>query len=152
MALYVGKPTDLVAHGPVIAVKLWVPKQVVSTLAPIDTLAVIDTALATTCIQEGVATSLGLQPSGMVTITTATTVMYKTHLFRIRVAFPEGNMSFEVQAAQMPYRARHTAIRHTELRRADKHIFPEVLRIAIWMTRQQDVPTNRPSTGLIYSF
>ena len=103
MALYVGKPTDLVAHGPVIAVKLWVPKQVVSTLVPIDTLAVIDTALATTCIQEGVATSLGLQPSGMVTITTATTVMYKTHLFRIRVAFPEGNMSFEVQAAEVPY-------------------------------------------------
>jgi hypothetical protein len=50
MASYVGKPTDLVAHGPLITVKLWVPQAVKTTLPPIDALAEINTAVAHTYI------------------------------------------------------------------------------------------------------
>src|SRR5438034_2596673 len=103
MALYVGKPMDLVADGPLIAVKLWVPSQVNTTLPPIDTTAEINTANANTYIQEGVATSLGLEPVKTVQITSATTHIRETYLFRIRLVFPEGNWAFEVNAIEIPY-------------------------------------------------
>ena len=109
MASYIGKPTDLVMHGPLIAVKLWVPQAVKTTLSPIDALAEINTAVAHTYIQEGVATSLGLEPAGTVRITSATTHTYETHLFRIRIAFPDGNRAFEVEAVEIPYMLRQHA-------------------------------------------
>ena len=106
MASYVGKPENLVSHGPLIAVKLLVPGTVQSTLPPIDTLAEINTATAHTYIQEGVATSLGLEPFGMVQITSATTHTYQTYAFRIRIAFIEANRAFEVGAIEIPYMLR----------------------------------------------
>jgi hypothetical protein len=97
------KNLDLVASGALVAVNLWVPRAVKSTIEPIETLAQIDTALARTCIQEGVATSLGLEPVGITKITTATAPTYEAHVFRIRVVFPDGNMEFEVNAVEVPY-------------------------------------------------
>jgi hypothetical protein len=52
---------------------------------------------------EGVATSLGLEPVGMILITTPTAPMYEAHVFRIRLVIPEGNMAFEVNAVEVPY-------------------------------------------------
>jgi hypothetical protein len=74
-----------------------------STLPPIDTLAEINTALAMTYIQEGVATSLGLEPGGKMLITSTTKPKHEVHLYRLRIAFPEEKMVFEVIAAEVPY-------------------------------------------------
>lgn len=97
------KNLDLAACGALVTVNLWVPREVKSTIEPIETLAEIDTALARTSIQEGVATSLGLEPVGTTKITTATAPMYEAHVFRIRLVFPDGNVAFEVNAVEVPY-------------------------------------------------
>jgi predicted aspartyl protease len=97
------KPFDLATSGALVSVKLWVPRELKSTVEPIETLAEIDTALARTVIQEGVATSLGLEPIGITKIRTATRPEYKAHVFRIRIVFPERNMAFEVEAVEVPY-------------------------------------------------
>ena len=74
----------------------------------IVTLAEIDTGVLMTRIQEGVATSLGLEPAGTVKITTATTAAYESYLYRIRVLFPSGD-AFEVDAVEVPYMMRPQA-------------------------------------------
>lgn len=106
MASLADKTANLALSGALVSVKLWVPKQVQSILEPIDTLAEIDTSIAHTRIQEGVATSLGLEPIGMMKITTVTAYIYEAHLFRIRLVFPDGNMAFEVNAVEVPYMLR----------------------------------------------
>ena len=98
---------QLISHGPLIAVKLWVPRSVKSDIEPIDTMAEISTAYPQTFIQEGVATSLGLEPSGTIHITTATKPRFKAHLFRIRVIF--SGRAFEVAVAEIPYMLRPNA-------------------------------------------
>jgi hypothetical protein len=90
---------------PVVAVKLWVPIGMKSDVLPIEALAEINIALPHTFIQEGVATSLGLEPSGILTITTATKPKYETHLFKLRVVFPK-QVAFEVEAVEIPYMLR----------------------------------------------
>ncbi len=92
--------------GPLVAVTLCAPREVTSSVPPIDTLAGIDTGVLTTRIQEGVATSLGLEPNGTINIMTATRPVYKVYQYRIRIAFPEGNMAFEVDAIEVPYMVR----------------------------------------------
>lgn len=109
MALYVGKPANLTLSGALVAIKLWVPREVKSAIPPIDTLAEIDTALTYSCIQEGVATSLGLEPISMIKTTSITALTYEVPMFRIRMVFPEGNMSFEVNVIEVPYMMRHHA-------------------------------------------
>jgi len=94
---------DLVASGALVTVNLWVPRAMHSTIEPIEALAEIDTAIARTCIQEGVATSLRLKPVGTINITTTTAPMYEAHIFRIRLVIPEGNVAFEVNAVEVPY-------------------------------------------------
>ncbi len=106
MATLINKPDNLAVSGPLVTVKLWVPVGMKSTLRPIDAMAEINIALAHTFIQEGVATSLGLEPSGIITITTATKPKYEAHLFRLRIAFPERHMAFEVNAIEVPYMLR----------------------------------------------
>jgi hypothetical protein len=101
----VGKPGDLMQNGLLVAVKLCAPKEVESTVPTIDTLAEIDTGVLITRIQEGVATSLGLEPAGTVKITTATTPAYKAYLYRIRLLFPSGD-AFEADAIEVPYMVR----------------------------------------------
>jgi hypothetical protein len=103
MTTYSSRPINLAESGVLIAVQLCAPSVVSAPQPPIDTLAEIDTGILITRIQEGVATSLGLEPTGTVKITSATTHTYETYLFRIRIAFPEGNMAFEVDAVEVPY-------------------------------------------------
>lgn len=105
MTSLVGKPDDLMRNGPLVAVKLCAPKETESIELPIDTLAEIDTGVLITRIQEGVATSLGLQPTGTVKITSATTPEYETFRYRIRLLFPSGD-TFEVDAIEVPYMVR----------------------------------------------
>jgi hypothetical protein len=106
MALDFEKPSDLYEQGPLLAVKLWVPTSVQSTIEPIETLAEINTAIPHTYIQEGIGTSLGLEPIGMENITSATTHIYKAYRFRIRIALMEAKQAFEVVAIEIPYMLR----------------------------------------------
>ena len=97
---------NLVTHGPLVRVTLWVPRSVQSDREPIDMLAEINTAVAHTYIQEGIGTSLGLEPVGTVNITSATTHIYETHQFLIRLILPESNRAFEVNAIEIPFMLR----------------------------------------------
>lgn len=103
------KTTDLTLSGPLVAVKIWGPKRFKSVCTPIDTLAEINTGIAHTFVQEGVATSLGLEPVGRMKIRTSSSLAFESYLFRIRVVFPEGNMAFEVNAVEVPYMLRPKA-------------------------------------------
>lgn len=105
MTTIVEKPGGLMQRGPLVAVQLCAPKDVASAVLPIDTLAEIDTGVLMTRIQEGVATSLGLEPNGTVKITTATAPVYEVYRYRIRVGFPSGE-AFEVDALEVPYMMR----------------------------------------------
>jgi len=93
--------------GPVMPVKLWVPRQVQSTVEPITTLAEVNTAYPQTFIQEGIATSLGLQPAGTIKVATATKPAIEVYQFLIRIVFP--NQAFEVMAAEIPFMLRPNA-------------------------------------------
>lgn len=55
-----------------------------------------------TVIQEGIATSLGLDPVGTIKITTVTTPVYECYQYRIRLLFPQG-CAAEVLAIEAPY-------------------------------------------------
>ena len=94
----------LTTNGPTIVVKLWVPRSVQSNLQPIDTLAEINMAYNQTFIQEGIATSLGLQPCGTTKIATATKPLFETYVYQVRVVLPD--RAFEVMAAEIPYMLR----------------------------------------------
>ena len=96
----------LTSNGPTIAVKLWVPRSVQSNLRPINTLAEINMAYNQTFIQEGIATSLGLQPYGTTKIATATKPLFETYVYQVRVVLPD--RAFEVMAAEIPYMLRPT--------------------------------------------
>jgi hypothetical protein len=100
---------DLTASGALVAVRLGAPRTVKSDLGQIDTLAEIDTSFVITRIQEGVATSLGLTPTGTVCITSSTALAYEAHLYNIRLVFPQNNLVFEVQAIEVPYMVRQHA-------------------------------------------
>jgi hypothetical protein len=106
MTYFIVKTPDLATNGPLIAVKLWVPLNVKSDALPIDALAEINIALAHTYIQEGIATSLGLEPAGTMIVTSSTKPKYEAHIFRLRVAFPDEQMVFEVSAVEVPYMLR----------------------------------------------
>jgi len=105
MSAIIGKPVSLIRRGPLVAVKLGAPKHLPSTEPPIDTLAEINTSSVNTFIQEGVATSLGLEPIEPIEITTATQPVYESYVYRIRLLFPDGN-AVEVNAIEVPYMIR----------------------------------------------
>ncbi len=94
---------DLAARGVIIPVKLWAPRNVPTTLGPLDVFALVDTSLANTRIQEGVATSLGLEPIDAIKATATTKYIHETYLYRIRLIFPQVNVAFEVQAVEVPF-------------------------------------------------
>jgi hypothetical protein len=94
-----------VKSGPPVAVKLCAPEAVKPLVPPIDILAEIDTGVLITRIQEGVATSLGLEPDRTVKISAATDAVYESYLYRIRLVFPSGH-AFEVNAVEVPYMMR----------------------------------------------
>lgn len=107
MSTSTGKPVDLLGRGPLIAVKLWVPKlwapeEFKPTVPPMDAFAEINTSAMHTCIQEGVATSLGLEPKDTIKITTVTNRAYESYVYRIRLVFPNGK-AVEINVAEVPY-------------------------------------------------
>lgn len=107
MSTSTGKAVDLLGRGPLLAVKLWVPQlwvpgEAKPTVPPMDAFAEINTSAINTCIQEGVATSLGLEPKDTVKITTVTNRAYECYVFRIRLVFPSGK-TFETNVAEVPY-------------------------------------------------
>ena len=116
MPSFVGRPADLAISGALVALKLWVPESVTAertrqakpVVPPIDTLAEVDTGAMHTIIQEGVATSLGLDPVGTTKITTVTTPVYECYLYRIQLLFPQG-CTAEILAIEAPYIIRPNA-------------------------------------------
>ena len=106
MAYPVAKSFDQAITGSLVAVKLWMPISVKSDVLPIDTLAEINIALPNTYIQEGVATSLGLEPTGKIFVSTSTKAKYEAYVFRLRVVLPDNNMVFEISAVEVPYMIR----------------------------------------------
>jgi len=86
--------------------QLWVPEEVKPTVPPtvppIDAFAEINTAAMYTCIQEGVATSLGLEPKDTITITTVTNRAYESYVYRIRLVLPSGKAA-ETNVVEVPY-------------------------------------------------
>lgn len=106
MTTYSSKPINLAESGILIAVKLCAPSSVTVPLPPIVTIAEINTSAMYTYIQEGVATSLGLQPIGPVKITTASKPEYESYKYRIRLVFPGVGTAVEVEAIEIPYMLR----------------------------------------------
>ena len=94
---------DLKASVALVAVQLCTPRAVLPASEPITTLAEIDTTIVTTRIMEGVATSLGLTPTGTVRITSSTALAYETYRYSIRLVLPEHNIAFQVPAIEVPY-------------------------------------------------
>jgi hypothetical protein len=108
MASIVGKPASLMTSGALVAVKLCVPECVKSDVPPISTLAEINTGSIVTIIQEGVATSLGLEPVAKLELPMLTRPKHIGILYRIRLQFPEGSW-VETAAMEMPYMVREHA-------------------------------------------
>lgn len=102
MTTYIGRPDDLGTVGPLIAVRLAVPKELPFTSPPLETLARIDTGYPYNLIQEGVATQLGLTPYRKAAITTPTKYIYWCDVYRIRIEFPSGH-AVQLEAAEVPY-------------------------------------------------
>jgi hypothetical protein len=100
MTTFTSEPTNLVQSGALIAVKLCAPAIAASTVPPIDTVAEVNTSAMYTYIQEGVATSLGLQPIEAIKITATTKPVYESYMYRIRLLFPGGS------AIEVPYMIR----------------------------------------------
>jgi hypothetical protein len=96
--------------GPLVAVKLCVPEQVESKseAPPISALAEVNTGSIATIIQEGVATSLGLEPIGRLALAMLTKPKYVGWLYWIRLQFPSGNW-IETAAIEVPYMVREHA-------------------------------------------
>jgi hypothetical protein len=99
----------VLTFGPVVTVQLWTPRLVQPCIDPIIALAEINTVYTQTFIQEGIATSLGLQPAGTIRIATAGKPLYEVHQFLLRVIFPADNWAYEVLAAEVPFMLRPKA-------------------------------------------
>lgn len=105
MLSIIKRPADLACTGPLIDVKLWVPEsteQEEPAIPPVAVVAEINTGASRTIIQEGVATSLGLEPAGTVQIATITTMVHESYEYRIRLVFSPG-CAIEVTVIEAPY-------------------------------------------------
>ena len=94
---------DLLIFKPVIAVQLMVPHGLRTSHPPLDTLAGINPANAQTLIQEGIATSLGLQPKGAAKVITTTSFGYEVREYVVRLVLPDAGLAFEILVAEIPY-------------------------------------------------
>jgi hypothetical protein len=99
----------VLTFGPVITVQLYTPRVMQPYAEPITALAEINTAYTQTFIQEGIATSLGLEPVGKIRIATATRPPCEVHEYLLRIIFPADNQAFEVVAAEVPFMVRPKA-------------------------------------------
>jgi hypothetical protein len=89
---------NLVENGAIVKVQILSSSQL-----PFDTYAEINTVSEVSCIQEGVATSLGLEPISAIKIMTPNHLAYETYLYDIRLVFPQHNLIFPVYVYEVPY-------------------------------------------------
>jgi len=99
MATYTGSLQD---GAPVIPIKLVAGLLERARIAPISTLATIDTAYACNFIQEGLATQMGLKSIRKAKITTPTRYAVECDVYSIRLAFPDG-YELQLEAAEVPF-------------------------------------------------
>jgi hypothetical protein len=94
---------DLTRCGPLLPVRLWVPRDVTTDVPPIDVMAEVNTGSLFTFIQEGIGTSLGLMPIDDIQIMNITSRMHTCYMYRLRVVLP--NAAFEANVIEVPYLA-----------------------------------------------
>jgi hypothetical protein len=102
MSTSIEKPDDLIRSGLLIAVRLYHPMPKAGSLFWVDTLAVIDTAAPRTVIQEGVATSIGLEPFDTVTLRTGLARVYESYSYFMSLRFPDGSALEIIEIVEVP--------------------------------------------------
>jgi gag-polyprotein putative aspartyl protease len=106
--------TDLRGVGPVIEVRIAVNESVETALrdagapvpAPLLVPAMIDTGASCTVIREGLAQQLGLQPTGVRTIHTASHSNVRCYEYLVRLLLP-ANILFETDVVEIPLKGQH---------------------------------------------
>jgi predicted aspartyl protease len=107
MPAFTGRPQDLQARGPVAQVNIAVSAAAETALSaagqtvptPIPVAALIDTGASVTAISQGIAQQLGLQPVGVLPVSTPSSVNTNMPLYAIRVLLAP-NVVFEVTAIE----------------------------------------------------
>jgi Aspartyl protease len=101
MATYTSNPVDLRKNGPMIKVRLGVPKSMTAIRPPIEVWAMVDTGCSQTIIREGLATSLGLEPVAAASLRTMHRLYKECASYLISLDF--SNMTFELQVTEAPF-------------------------------------------------
>jgi hypothetical protein len=106
--------TDLRGVGPVVEVHLAVNQSVETTLRkagapvlpPLLVSAMIDTGAGCTVIREGLAQQLGLQPTGVRMIHTASQANVRCYEYVVGLLLPANNL-FEIDVVEIPLKGQH---------------------------------------------
>lgn len=106
MPAFTGRSSDLQARGPVAQVNIAVSAAAETALTgageavppPVQVAALIDTGASVTAISQGIAQQLGLQPVGVLPVTTPSSLRADMPLYAIRVVL--NNVVFEVTAIE----------------------------------------------------
>jgi hypothetical protein len=106
--------TNLQGVGPIVEVQVTVNNVIETALrsagagvpTPILVPAMIDTGASCTVIRAGLAQHLGLQPTGITTIHTASDTNVRCRRYLVRLLFPN-NVSFEKTVVEAPLRGQH---------------------------------------------
>ena len=105
---------NLQAIGPVVDMRVWIGTPVEDALkksgaslpAPIPVTGMIDTGATGTVVQPEVARKLGLQPVGVVTISTPSSENVPCYQYIVRLIFPS-NVIVEAIAVEAPLKGQH---------------------------------------------
>ena len=100
---------NLQALGPVVDIRIWVGTAVENALKkagspipqPVPAKGMIDTGATSSVIQPAIATSLGLQPVGIVNISTPSSANVPCHQYLVRLVFPN-SVVVETLAIEAP--------------------------------------------------
>lgn len=85
MLPYTEKPVDLAYSGPLIPVRIGIPKW-----PSIETVGIIDTGAVCSMIHTDLVGQLGLIPAGTTRVSTLTVGVLECPQYRIRLEFPQG--------------------------------------------------------------
>ena len=105
---------NLQVLGPVVDMRVWIgtpveevlKKSVASLPAPVPVTGMIDTGATGTVIQPEIAKKLGLQPVGVVTISTPSSENVTCYQYIVRLIFPS-NVIVEAIAIEAPLKGQH---------------------------------------------
>lgn len=114
MATVTVEGTDLQGVGPVVELRIAVNQSVETTLrgagapvpAPLLVPAMIDTGASCSVIREGLARQLGLQPTGVRVIHTASHSNVRCYEYLVRLLLP-ANILFEIDVLEIPLKGQH---------------------------------------------